>query len=144
MAYILTNENNDVVTFPYYDHMLRRDNPNTSFPKKMTDATRATFNMYPVIEGDRPEYDGEVHDLTHDTPTYANNVWSHTWTKTNKPQSVAEANVRATRDKLLEKTDWWAVSDRTMTTEQSTYRQNLRDITSQEGFPYSVTWPTKP
>jgi hypothetical protein len=31
-----------------------------------------------------------------------------------------------------------------MTTAMAEYRQALRDITSQEGFPYDVTWPTKP
>ena len=47
------------------------------------------------------------------------------------------------RDLLLE-TDVWALSDRTMTVEQTTYRQALRDITGQDGFPTNITWPTKP
>ena len=47
------------------------------------------------------------------------------------------------RDLLLE-TDVWALSDRTMTAEQTAYRQALRDITGQAGFPNNVTWPTKP
>jgi hypothetical protein len=37
-----------------------------------------------------------------------------------------------------------ALSDNTMSTEMAAYRQALRDITAQGGFPYSVTWPTKP
>lgn len=53
------------------------------------------------------------------------------------------ANVRAKRDELLASTDWWAVSDRTMTQEQIDYRQALRDLPSQEGFP-NVEFPTKP
>jgi hypothetical protein len=36
------------------------------------------------------------------------------------------------------------LSDVTMSAAMTTYRQALRDITDQEGFPYSVTWPTKP
>ena len=47
------------------------------------------------------------------------------------------------RDLLLE-TDVWALSDRTMTAEQTAYRQALRDITDQAGFPANITWPTKP
>jgi hypothetical protein len=31
-----------------------------------------------------------------------------------------------------------------MTSEQTAYRQALRDITAQAGFPTNVTWPTKP
>jgi len=49
-----------------------------------------------------------------------------------------------TRRDLLLETDVWALSDRTMTAEQTAYRQALRDITDQDGFPANVTWPTKP
>jgi regulator of protease activity HflC (stomatin/prohibitin superfamily) len=51
---------------------------------------------------------------------------------------------RAKRDQLLAEVDWWASSDLTMTAEQIAYRQALRDITSQAGFPESIDWPTKP
>ena len=52
--------------------------------------------------------------------------------------------VRTDRNKRLSETDWWATSDRTMTAEQTAYRQALRDITDQSGFPTDITWPTKP
>ena len=52
--------------------------------------------------------------------------------------------VRKERDTFLASTDWWATSDRTMTAEQTAYRQALRDVTGQAGFPANVTWPTKP
>ena len=52
--------------------------------------------------------------------------------------------VRHERDILLAETDWWATSDRTMTAEQTAYRQALRNISSQDGFPDNITWPTKP
>jgi hypothetical protein len=51
---------------------------------------------------------------------------------------------RYKRDQLIEATDVWALSDRTMTAEQTAYRQALRDITDQAGFPHNITWPTKP
>ena len=51
---------------------------------------------------------------------------------------------RRDRDELIASTDVWALSDRTMTAEQTAYRQALRDITSQDGFPTNITWPTKP
>jgi hypothetical protein len=55
----------------------------------------------------------------------------------------AEMLTRSKRNRLLSDTDWMALSDNTMTPEWASYRQALRDITEQEGFPYSVTWPTK-
>ena len=52
--------------------------------------------------------------------------------------------VREKRNELLAETDWWANSDVTMTDEQRAYRQALRDVPAQAGFPENVTWPTKP
>lgn len=52
--------------------------------------------------------------------------------------------VRKQRDTRLQETDWWALSDRTMTPEQAAYRQSLRDITDQYGFPHNIDWPIKP
>jgi hypothetical protein len=62
------------------------------------------------------------------------------------PKSAEElaAEVRAERGRRLSETDWMALSDSTMSAEWATYRQALRDITTQEGFPYAVEWPTKP
>lgn len=62
----------------------------------------------------------------------------------NKPSMDFALQVRMERDRLLAETDWMALSDTSMTLDWTTYRQALRDITSQAGFPYSVTWPTKP
>lgn len=52
--------------------------------------------------------------------------------------------VRDRRNALLAETDWWAVTDRTMTQDETDYRQALRDIPQQDGFPFDITWPTKP
>ena len=57
------------------------------------------------------------------------------------PQDVL---VRNKRDSLLAATDWTANSDVTMSNEMRTYRQALRDVPSQAGFPDDVTWPVKP
>ena len=58
---------------------------------------------------------------------------------------ATEDGARQHRDRLLRDTDWWMLSDTsTPTSEQLTYRQNLRDVPSQAGFPTTITWPTKP
>ena len=53
-------------------------------------------------------------------------------------------DLRAERDRKLAETDWWAVADRTMTAEQTQYRQMLRDITVSYSSLDDVVWPTKP
>ena len=63
--------------------------------------------------------------------------------------SVSEAelrlrDLRTTRDAMLAKTDWWALSDLTMTDAQKKYRQDLRDITKTYKSLKDVKWPTEP
>lgn len=52
--------------------------------------------------------------------------------------------VRQARNEFLAETDVWGLSDYPTTAEQTAYRQALRDITDQAGFPTDITWPTKP
>ena len=59
-----------------------------------------------------------------------------------KPLSQAET-VRAKRAALLAASDTMALADR-ITDEWRTYRQALRDVPAQAGFPTSVTWPVEP
>jgi hypothetical protein len=56
----------------------------------------------------------------------------------------AAASVRAERDALITATDFYALSDVVMTTEMTNYRQALRAIPEQAGFPNTITWPTAP
>jgi len=51
---------------------------------------------------------------------------------------------RSTRDGLLKETDLWGLADYPASQAQLDYRQALRDISDQAGFPNSITWPTKP
>ena len=52
--------------------------------------------------------------------------------------------LREERNRRLVETDWWASSDLTMSSERTTYRQALRDITNSATSLDDVTWPTKP
>jgi hypothetical protein len=54
-------------------------------------------------------------------------------------------NVRTSRNDLLTKCDWTQIADSTADKAVwATYRQALRDVTVQEGFPWNVTWPEQP
>ena len=58
---------------------------------------------------------------------------------------VAERN-RTKRDTLLAETDYFALTDVTMLSAMTTYRQAFRDITAHADFPNldDDDWPTKP
>ena len=51
---------------------------------------------------------------------------------------------RATRDRLIAETDWMALSDVQMSDGWAAYRQALRDVPEQPGFPDNIDWPQKP
>ena len=55
--------------------------------------------------------------------------------------------MREKRNRLLVETDWYAVSDLTMSADMTTYRQALRDLPAGKTTKAHVdaaTWPTKP
>jgi hypothetical protein len=65
----------------------------------------------------------------------------------NKAQTDTEqaASVRASRTEKLKDCDWTQIGDSTADKAAwATYRQALRDITTQEGFPWTVEWPVQP
>lgn len=146
--------NGAVDQYPYTVGDLRRDNPNTSFPKRLNENTLQEWGVYSVRVEDIPSYDEKTQNLVQDTsPSNIGDEWVLGWTVTGKTQaelddvatSIALIN-REVRDGLIGETDWWASSDLTMTAEQTAYRQALRDITSHANWPHldEADWPTKP
>ena len=53
-------------------------------------------------------------------------------------------NVRRQRDSLLAATDFYALSDVTLSADMATYRQALRDLPASTAESKDVVWPTKP
>jgi len=147
--------NGNVDTYPYNVGQLRRDNPNTSFPKKVPDEVLAEWGVYPVTVADQPTYVERTQVCTRNAqPVLTNGVWTVGWTVTDKTQeevqqyddNVAQSN-RATRDGLLTASDWTQVADAPVdATAWATYRQALRDITTHANWPHlsELDWPTKP
>jgi hypothetical protein len=60
--------------------------------------------------------------------------------------SLLIVDVRAKRKLLLSGSDWTQLPDVPLTTKTTwaTYRQALRDITTQSGYPFEIVWPTPP
>ncbi|MGA1801490.1 tail fiber assembly protein [Rhizobium sp. HT1-10] len=58
---------------------------------------------------------------------------------------MTEDAARAQRDILLRECDWTQLDDVAINKARwATYRQALRDVTAQTGFPAKIKWPTKP
>jgi len=144
--------NGQLDQYPYTVGNLRRDNPNTSFPKRPSDAMLAEWGMQPVTKTDKPSAD-HTKNVTEGTPVLNGDAWTQVWEVTDATaEEITERTetqarfVRRTRDQLIADTDWMALSDNTLTPEWATYRQALRDITDHAKFPWldDADWPVKP
>ena len=60
--------------------------------------------------------------------------------------SEQSAKIRVARDAKLTACDWTQTLDSPINNKSAwaTYRQELREITKQSGFPWTITWPTDP
>ena len=139
-----------VQQYPYSVGLLRKDNPNTSFPKQVSSADMAAFNAYPVTETFPTVGDGQ-HLVKVWTPTLVDGEWvlAHeavdlTSEDIAEATAVLAANAREKRDGLLAATDFYALSDVSMSEAMTTYRSDLRAVPAQSEFPTTITWPTAP
>lgn len=124
---------------------LRRDNPQTSFPKHPSNELLETWNVLPVNELPRPSINPGTHYLKQSDFYQVEDKWQvHYYAEPLPELQVSEA-MRAERNRLLANTDW-VVShayeqQKPVPDEWQKYRQQLRDLPTQQGFPYDIIWP---
>ena len=152
---------------------IRKSMPNTSLPRVWTADICEFLGIDPVLAAPAPAPSGEYRVVSRNGVTQdANGNWVEAYTErdmfsdytteegvtvtkaeqeqayTARKNEEAATAVRAERDKLLASCDWMAIkafeAGSTLSAEWATYRQALRDITGQEGFPLDVTYPDKP
>ena len=127
-------------------------NQRTSLPAQLTEEIINSLAADVVFEGPQAQptrYQVAFADGVHEV----NGKW---YTKYSVADLDAEAiaakdaeqakAVREDRNKRLAETDWTQLTDAPVVNNAvwGTYRQNLRNITEQSGFPWEVTWPVKP
>jgi len=152
---------------------IRRSMPNTSLPRVWTSSICDSLGIDPVLAAPAPAPSGEYKVVSRNGVTQdANGNWVEAYverdmfsdyvndegvtvTKAEQEQAYtarkneeAATAVRAERDKLIASCDWMAIKafegGTTVSTEWATYRQALRDVSAQAGFPNDITWPEKP
>ena len=140
-----------VRTYPYSVGQLRADNPQVSFPRDPSDALLAEWGVFPVVETAPPSVT-YAQNLVEGTPQQINGVWTQVWSViAASADEIAErtaaqaAAVRAERNARLSACDWTQLPDAPVDSAAwSAYRQALRDVTGQSGFPWTVIWPSEP
>ena len=128
--------------------------PNTGFPIQLTEAIINDFGGDVVLEG--PQASPTRYQVSfRDGVEQIDGKWFTKWSVADMEQEAKDAldaqqatSVREQRNKKLAECDWTQLQDAPLTLEQkaswSVYRQSLRDVTTQEGFPWNITWPVEP
>lgn len=141
------------ITYPYSLNQLRSDNLNVSFPQTISDEILSDYHTYRVIPIGLDDND-YTKNYEEGTPTQSGSVYVQNWLITSASveeitdrENIQWNEVRSERNRLLTECDWTQMSDTPISgsklTEWQTYRQSLRDITSQSN-PFEINWPTKP
>lgn len=144
-----------VATYPYDIGMLRQDNPQTSFPENPTDELLAEWGVYHVKPTEMPVVNLNTSRVVESTPTLQDTGWVQEWQVTDLSAEEIQEKIstlkvieRNKRNQILSETDWTQIKDAPLSEAEqiswANYRQALRDLPEQEGFPLNVVYPTKP
>ena len=154
--FVKVDKTNQVVQYPYTLDMFRAENRNVSLPPNLGNSLLARYYIFPVITAAEPEYEKSTQYITEDTtPVFVDGNWIVSWSVSEKSEDriaidtrVRSIAIRKERDALMAETDWVSIraidTGSNVSTDWMEYRQALRDITSQSGFPWDVAWPVKP
>ena len=141
--------------------------PQTSFPKQITLEILDMYGYDPVLNGPAAAVSGPYEASVRDGVEEINGQWFTRYVVGPIFEDTEEATaveqraayeqridekaaevVRKQRDRLLSETDWVVTKAFETSTEIDTdtaaYRQALRDVPEQAGFPHDVTWPELP
>jgi len=134
-----------------YEGEFRALHPNTSMPQQLSEELLNNFGADVVLEG--PQASPTRYQTAFaDGVEQLDGKW---YTKYSVAEMDADAiaaknteqakAMREQRGEKLKDSDWTQVADAPVDKAVwATYRQALRDITAQSGFPWSVTWPDAP
>ena len=125
---------------PYSDAAFRAANKHTVYGKAISSRHLNAQDVYRVRTLPAPEQLGHK-AVANALPELVNGEWVLDWDLV----SLSADEARALRDELLDSCDWTQVADAPVDQAAwAAYRQALRDVPAQAGFPDDVTWPEEP
>ena len=138
------------ITYPYSLQQFRVDNRTYTFPLNIPTETLSDFGVFAVTQTPKPN--DYTKNITEGTPVLTDGLYYQNWEISNATESEINfrienkwEEIREIRNTLLQECDWTQLSDISTEIQQlwQSYRQQLRDITSQIN-PFDISWPTKP
>ncbi len=134
------------------DSEFRALHPSTSFPPQLTEELLNSFEADVIFEGPQPQTTRYQFAARQGVIQMSDGKWYRNYVAIDMPDEAKTAlneqqaaSVRDQRNRLLAESDWTQLADAPVDDlAWATYRQGLRDIPSQPGFPWDVDWPVKP
>ena len=130
------------------DSEFRLRHRHTSFPRIIDEPLQEEFGIDQIFDGPQNQGPPPYSYTYRDGIEEIDGRWYTKYTIGERDREEIdkqqEESIRNQRDRLIEKSDWRAVSDRKLEIGWKEYRQALRDISKQEGFPHDVEWPVDP
>ena len=125
---------------------LRKDNPSTSFPSEIPAVVLEDYGVFPVAVEEAPVVPENSRATKDSLPTQDDQgAWVWGWTVETIQADEQAASNRAKRNALLTTSDWTQVADAPVNQAAwAVYRQALRDVPDQAGFPETINWPVAP
>jgi hypothetical protein len=119
---------------------------------KLTPEEATAFGVHKLKLVTPPFHNPLTQTRTDGDAVLVDGVWTQAWQIRNlsdeeilQRNTTQSAVVRSIRNSKLTESDWTQITDApTDKAAWATYRQALRDISSQEGFPITITWPDAP
>jgi hypothetical protein len=141
--------NLQTLQYPVSIYAVKAANPNTSYPNAPDFVPDGYAAVAPTP---LPDYDRNTQKVVEMPPTQVLNTWKQVWAVRELPadeqQKIRDAkaeSVRKQRNALLTQSDWTLLPDAPVNAAAwASYRQALRDVPAQLGFPFEVTWPAAP
>ena len=124
--------------------------PNTSFPETGPNDEWMQENNCMLVSDNKPHDELNekivvVEPYIEGDKVYIVDVVVKTPEEKEQDKITKATKVRQERNKRLTASDWTQLADAPVDKDAwAQYRQALRDVTSQEGFPWQVTWPSTP
>lgn len=136
------------IVYPYSISEFRKEHANVSFPRVIPPEMFEEYGIYIVVETDPPEHDSWSQYVSGEPPIKTNEGVIQQWSVKDYSDEVLSQKARDERSYLLMQSDWLSLKAQEQGVDLDaswvTYRQALRDITDQEGFPRTIVWPTAP
>jgi hypothetical protein len=131
--------------YPRHEGDIRLEHP--EIPESQTSPNFPCPPTYaPVKPTDPPAFDPTRQRAELVTPEQLpDGTWEARWRVAAIPESEVAGYIRMDRNQRLAECDWTQLADSPVDKAAwASYRQALRDIPQQAGFPWTFTWPTKP